>query len=162
MKSIRFYNVIFPLWLLIMFPVPALATLLCVLGNGLIDGTVLYFGAKRQSVKMGKRVFFKTWLKVFVTGWTMDFLVALLLLLMCIFLPYELSTAIQMDVFSHFGAFLIVTCATALTAGLIYLVNLKLSFKKLEASVEQKKKMALYMAVWTAPYLFYLPTIWFY
>ena len=79
-----------------------------------------------------------------------------------IFLPYELSTAIQMDVFSHFGAFLIVTCATALTAGLIYLVNLKLSFKKLEASVEQKKKMALYMAVWTAPYLFYLPTIWFY
>ena len=89
MKSIRFYNVIFPLWLLIMFPVPALATLLCVLGNGLIDGTVLYFGSKRQSVKMGKRVFFKTWLKVFVTGWTMDFFVALLLLLMCIFLPYE-------------------------------------------------------------------------
>ena len=162
MKQVRLYNVIFPLWLLIMFPVPALATLLCVLGNGLIDGLVLYFGAKRQGVQMGKKRFIFTWLKVFVTGWTMDFLVALALVLISIVLPYELASAIQFDAFSHWGAFVIVTCATALTGCLIYLVNLKLSFRKLDASIKQKKKMALYMAVWTAPYLFYLPTIWFY
>lgn len=74
MKQIRLYNVIFPLWLLIMFPVPALATLLCVVGNGLIDGAVLHYGAKRQQVQMERSVFIKTWLKVFVTGWSMDFL----------------------------------------------------------------------------------------
>ena len=162
MKQVRFYNVIFPLWLLIMFPIPAVATLLCVLGNGLIDALVLYFGAKRQRVTMGKMTFVKTWLKVFVTGWTMDFLVALVLLLVSIVLPYELASAIQFDAFSHWGAFVIVTCAVVLTAYLIYVVNLKLSFRKLDISIEQKKKMALYMAVWTAPYLFYLPTIWFY
>ncbi len=162
MKQVRFYNVIFPLWLLIMFPIPAVATLLCVLGNGLIDALVLYFGAKRQSVTMGKMTFVKTWLKVFVTGWTMDFLVALVLLLVSIVLPYELAFAIQFDVLSHWGAFVIVTCAVVLTAYLIYVVNLKLSFRKLDVSIEQKKKMALYLALWTAPYLFYLPTIWFY
>ena len=162
MKQVRLYNVIFPLWLLIMFPVPAVATLLCVLGNGLIDALVLHFGAKRQNVQMERWTFVKTWLKVFLTGWSMDFIVAFALLLVSVVLPHELAYAVQFDVFSHWGGFVIVTCATALTGYLIYLVNLKLSFKKLDVSVEQKKKMALYLALWTAPYLFYLPTIWFY
>ena len=162
MKKIRLYNVIFPLWLLIMFPIPALYTLLCVLGNALIDGAVLHFGMKHCHLSLSKKDFFKTWLKVFAAGWTSDFIAAAVLLGVSIFLPHEMAYAIQYNVFTNPVGFVIVLLATVFAAVLIYILNLKLSFRKLDWPLSDKKKMARILAVFTAPYLFFLPTTWFY
>ena len=58
-------------------------------------------------------------------------------------------------------AFFWVTGCVLLTAFLIYRLNLGWCLKKADLDDGQKKKIALSLAVFTAPYLFYLPTVWF-
>ena len=63
--------------------------------------------------------------------------------------------------FTNIFAFFWVTGCVLLTAFLIYRLNLGWCLKKADLDDGQKKKIALSLAVFTAPYLFYLPTIWF-
>ncbi|MEB3088353.1 hypothetical protein VJJ19_07950, partial [Parvimonas sp. D4] len=43
----------------------------------------------------------------------------------------------------------------------IYIVNLIYSIKNLDIETEDKKNFALYLAIFTAPYIFYSPTLIF-
>ena len=52
--------------------------------------------------------------------------------------------------------------ATIITSFFIYLFNYKSSFKYLSIEENSKKKLAISLAIFTAPYLFFLPTMWFY
>ena len=45
---------------------------------------------------------------------------------------------------------------------LIYVFNDKIALRKLEVEEPIRKRVARNMAIFTAPYLFFLPTIWFY
>ena len=64
------------------------------------------------------------------------------------------------------GKSTLLRCATLLEkmdAGeLIYLFNLKVSFRKLDWPLKEKRKAALVLAVLTAPYLFLFPSILLY
>lgn len=58
-------------------------------------------------------------------------------------------------------SFLLVTIAIVVAAMFIYIFNYNFSFKKVYEgkyiSREEKKKLSLILAIFTAPYLFYLP-----
>ena len=63
---------------------------------------------------------------------------------------------------NNFGAFSLLTLCIVLVAYYIYRFNYKWCLEKADLDDTQRKKVALSLAVFTAPYLFYLPTEWFY
>ena len=74
----------------------------------------------------------------------------------------NIANAVCYNPFESVFSVLWVTVCVIITAFLIYLFNYKFCLNKLNLLDEQKKKIALSLAIFTAPYLFYLPTAWFY
>ena len=68
--------------------------------------------------------------------------------------------AVQYNPFLNIYGFIWVTICFTLSAAVIYIINRKICLKRLPITDEQKHKIALSLAVFTAPYLFYLPTVW--
>lgn len=164
-NKVKLYNVMFPVWLLWLFPQIWLIALPV---NFLIDLPVLMLTMHHVGVtdlqKNIKCVILKTWL----CGFAADF-VGALVLTGIYFLPIRDDTTfglwwyarvaypIVYNAFSTAEGFLIVTVCVALSAFVIYLLNYKFCLKKAALTEIQKKKTALSLAVFTAPYLFYVP-----
>lgn len=74
----------------------------------------------------------------------------------------NITNAVSFNPFRSIFAILWVTICVAITAILIYIFNYKVVLKKSNLEESQKKKLALSLAVFTAPYTFYIPTQWFY
>lgn len=169
-KKVKLYNIIFPIWLLWLVP----TTWIIVLpANFLIDLTVIILTLKYLKIhdikQKVKPVIVKTWLYGFVA----DFIGTVFM---------SLSTFIDFDITTPFGkwwfenitnpvayspfsspyAILWTAVCVLIAAVFIYRFNYKICFKKLDAEDSQKKKLALSLAVFTAPYLFFLPTSWFF
>ena len=60
--------------------------------------------------------------------------------------------------FENIYAFLLVAIAVIIAGLCIYSLNLKNSFSKIDIEAKDKKKLAFYMAIFTAPYLFFVPS----
>ena len=71
---------------------------------------------------------------------------------------HNITEAVMVNPFSSVGGFLWTAVCVALAGGIIYLLNLKFCLKKTTLDLAQKRKLALAMALVTAPYLFFLPT----
>ncbi len=69
---------------------------------------------------------------------------------------------VSQNPFQSFPAFLLVLLVVALCGVLIYWFNRKLTFRKVDLPARSKHILSLYMAIFTAPYLFFLPTEWLY
>ena len=160
MKKDRFYNILFPLWFFLFIPSTWLF-LITFLGNAAIDSLVLALGCK-----MNHRPFVTTWKKsflwVFAFGYLADFLGGALLFILSTVLDNPLAYAMLFNPFSSFAGFLLVALMVAVAGELIYLFNLKVSFRKLDWPLKEKRKAALVLAVLTAPYLFLFPSILLY
>lgn len=159
--EIRLYNVLFPIWLLVFLPTPFWLILIPV--NYLIDRIVLYFSLPEEIRKPFCRR--HTW-KVCIAGFLADFagglfLFAALLLSDAFFADNEFAYALSMNHFSHPLALLCVLCAIALSLGLIFLLD-RWILRKSGLDPEQAKHSALFLALFTAPYLFLIPSGWFY
>ena len=168
-KEVRLYNVIFPIWMLLLFPQ---MWLISMPANLVIDFLVLYFSMKylkiEQPVEKAKSVILKTWAIGFasdIAGGIIMFMAAL-----CDFdieTPFgkwwydNLTNAVMYNPFESIVAFLFVTMCVIISAVFIYFINYKWCLKALEITDTERKKIALYLAIYTAPYLFYLPTKWF-
>lgn len=169
-KTIKLYNLIFPIWLLWIIP----TTWIIVLpANFLIDITVVMLTFRYLKIteirKKTKAVILKTW----IYGFAADFIGTALMLLSNL-IDFDTDTrfghwwyenilnAVAYDPFSSPYSILWITVCVMITAFFIYMFNYRLCFKKLDIEEAQKKKLALSLAVFTAPYLFYLPTSWFF
>ena len=73
----------------------------------------------------------------------------------------EIVDAVAFHPFQNIFAFLIVTLFVIITAIIIFLGNYFLCFRDTKLEKPQRKILALSLAIFTAPYLFYLPTEWF-
>ena len=169
-NSIKLYNVIFPIWLLWLIPITWLVVLPA---NFFIDLLVVVLTMKYLKVpdiKMNaKSVIFKVW----IFGFIADFIgTASMVMSKLIDFNYKtqhgkwwytnIANAVCYNPFESVFSVLWVTVCVIITAFLIYLFNYKFCLNKLNLLDEQKKKIALSLAIFTAPYLFYLPTAWFY
>lgn len=167
--SATLYNVIFPIWMLWMFPA---AWLVILPANLLIDFLVarLSLGAMKVegACKIAKSVILRIWLMGFVA----DFAGTALMVFPTLvdfhgtaigeWWYANLTNPVSYDPFASPWGALWVTMCVALSAVCIYWLNRKFSLKKTALTGEQKHKAALALALFTAPYLFYLPTAWFY
>ncbi len=143
----KLYNVLFPFWMLMLFPV---TWLVVIPGNFIIDSLVLI--AATFALKLsGKKEFFKKHiLRVYLFGMLSDIAGAGLMLIMM--MGFELG---------HMGDELYMTVpALLLSAALIFAFNYKVSFKDCEKVL--RLKMALIFTVATAPYTFLIPSSWLY
>ncbi len=169
-NDIKLYNLIFPIWLLWLIPVTWIVVLPA---NFLIDLLVVVLTMKYlkvQDIKINaKSVIFKVW----IFGFAADFIgTALMFMANVITFNYEtelgkwwyenITNAVSYNPLENIYSVLWVTACVIITAFFIYLFNYKFCLEKSNLDNGQRKKLALSLAVFTVPYLFYLPTSWFF
>ncbi|MDD3303843.1 MAG: hypothetical protein PHP54_02905 [Clostridia bacterium] len=159
----RLYNVIFPIWFLILFPI---VWLIVLPANFIIDTIVILLALKLLKVTNLKETYKKTIIKVWLFGFIADFIGALLLIAIQFIstgtFMSDVVAALAYNPFTNIYALLITILAIIISAIAIYLFNVKISLKKVDLEVKTKKKIALALSIFTAPYLFLYPSAMLY
>lgn len=161
-RETRLYNLIFPIWLLWLVPPVWLISLA---GNFFVDLLVIFLALRCLRVEDWRRQ-----MKLIVwRSWIFGFLADLAGT--AVLLPSQLldggewyqnvQFTVAYDPFGSVWAFLWVTAGVLAAAVCIYFFNRGPALKKAVLTEGQKHRLALSMAVFTAPYLFYLPMKWF-
>lgn len=144
-KEIRFYNILFPIWMLMLIPTAWIAVLPI---NFIVDSLVILITMKAIGVKYKGKMYRKSILKVWIFGFVADMIGAGALL-----------GAMYADIFR--GDEIYITLPAMLIAALfIFIFNYKISFK--EYNKATRLKMAINLAIFTAPYTFLIPISWIY
>ncbi|MCF0142061.1 MAG: hypothetical protein HUJ75_01655 [Parasporobacterium sp.] len=146
-QDVKLYNVLFPLWMVMLFP---LAWLVVLPGNFVIDSIVLIIGMFLFKVSEKKQFYKKHILKIFAFGMVSDIVGAGFMLLCFV----VLSLGRMGD------EWYITVPAIIISAALIFIFNYFITFKKEEKPL--RLKMALLFTIVTAPYTFLVPSGWLY
>ena len=145
-KQVRLYNVLFPLWFLMIFPVTWLIVLP---GNFLIDSLVLIVTLRVLKITDKKAWYKRYILKIFGFGMLADVIGAAFLFLMMILEVYDIRNELLLTI-----------PALLISAGLIFVFNYFVTFRRAEKKT--RLRLALTFAIATAPYTFLIPTGWVY
>lgn len=168
-KDVKLYNVIFPIWLLAIFPV---TWLVIIPANFIIDSLVICFSMKKCGVQDIKEKYKKTILKVVCFGFLAD-VVGGLFMIASQYIPFELfmkdttwitrkfTSPVMYNPLESLLSLIWVLAAMAISSTLIYFWNYKFSFKNIEEEPKVRKKLSLILAIITTPILFLVPTEWF-
>lgn len=150
----KLYNVLFPIWMLMWYP---LLFVILIPANYLMDTFVLSFSLMDESLRKPFRR--KHSWKICLMGFLADFIGSAFLFAIIMLTDgnNELVNAICFDPFHNLLAFLIILVAVAISAVLLYFGDLWI-LKKAGLDERQAKRSALFMAILTAPYLFFFPT----
>ncbi len=158
-KEIRLYNMIFPLWLLIWIPSYLWFFLIPV--NYLIDSLVLCLSLKDHEDR--KRFCLKHSWKICIAGFLADLIgsASLLIAVLNMDQTKDLVDFVTYNPLANVLSFLIVIIAVLISAICIYLSD-RWILLRTGLDIRQAKKSAFCMALFTAPYLFLIPTQWFF
>lgn len=152
-KDVKLYNLIFPMWsiyfcgiiffplLLVLFPL-----------NFIVDTIVLLLLFRWLKLSNKKELYWDSIGQVWGFGFLADFIASGLLM--------GISSAVRLpfnEYTMNIGTILFSTVGVVLAGFLIYFFHMKFVWKKIGIGEEEKKKIALGMAILTAPYLMYLP-----
>ncbi len=160
MKQTRLYNIILPIWLLLLFPQ---VWLIAVPGNLIVDCAVLLI-ALAALKHPGKAAVLKSlWWKFWLLGFAADAAgIAWMLLGWALSLlwggAWENTVAhITHNAFAHPLAFLWTLTGVAIAGVSIYCFDKRAMRSCPQLTGRQKHRIALTMAVFTAPWLFFIP-----
>ncbi len=146
-NSCKLYNVLFPFWMILLFPE---VWLIVLPGNFIIDSLVLIFSMMILRVAEKKTFYRKHIWRIYAFGMLSDVVGAAYMLL--------LMTAFEVG---SMGDELYLTLpALVISAVLIFVLNYFATFKKTDART--RLWSALIVAVATAPYTFLIPSSWLY
>lgn len=153
-RSVRLYNVMFPIWFLFFFPQMWLIVLPV---NFLVDSLVLYLSAKRQGVEEPVPLWKQYILPVWGVGFASDLLGAGL-----IFAIYSVVAELPgiVEVFNPIlfpGTTLISIPGVVLAGFAIYWINRKLTFRRSFMDPAVIHRLCLHLAIVTAPYTMLIP-----
>ena len=146
-RDIKLYNVLFPFWMLMLFPQ---VWLIILPGNFMIDSLVLLISLKLFKI-CEKKQWYKTYiLKIFAFGMLSDIIGSAYMLFMM--LVFEVG---------YMGDELYLTIPGLVMASVwIFVLNYCVTFKDLDKKL--RFKLALIFAIVTAPYTFLVPSSWLY
>ena len=169
-KEIRLYNVFFPVWLLLLFyPLYWIAVLPVNFGVDLLVIVLTLRALHTEDIKTKAK---KSIWKVWGFGFAADILGGILMFstqFIGMFLEKHFPAAdtwwydnmvnsTMFNAFENIFAFLWVLLCVAFSGLLIYLFNNKIALKKAITDPAERKKLALALAIFTAPYTFFIPT----
>lgn len=170
-KQSKLHNVMFPIWMLLLFPITWIVVLPL---NFLIDLLVLWLALKAFKVPERKPIIKKAVFFTWICGFLADGVGAALMMTPTLINPPmitggfdrwwidHMANAVAFNPFDNIFSFLWVFVSTAISALLIYLLNYFLCLRKSGLDKRIKRKTALCLALFTAPYLFFLPSFWLY
>ncbi len=146
-KEIRLYNVLFPFWMLLLFPQ---VWLIVLPGNFIIDSLVLMLSMCCLKIQNRKEFYKQNILKIFGFGILSDIVGSAYMLIM--------MTCLQIG---RMGDELHLTLpALIISAVCIFILNCFVTFRKCDKPT--RIKLALIFAIITAPYTFLVPSSWLY
>ena len=161
--EIRLYTMIMPLWMIAAF-IPQL-WLIVLPANWLIDFLVLWLTMKFLKLERpGALAVRNVWL-TWMFGFAADLVGGLLMIAPSLGMSvgkdlfYYGITRVLNNPFYDIWSFLWTTFGVVVTAVLIFIYNRYIVLKKADMTEVQKRKIALSLAIFTAPYLFYLPAM---
>lgn len=151
-KGERLYNVILPVWMLWIFPA---AWPVILGGNLLIDGLVLLGALTALHLADRGRLMKRLLWRVYLLGFAADAAGAALLWCALFLFPEEAVYPFAAGGINPFG-FFVTLLGVGLSGVCIYFFD-RAALKKAEAlTADQRRKIALIMAVVTAPWTFFL------
>ena len=146
-NDIKLYNVLFPFWMLLMFP-QAWAVVLP--GNFIIDSLVLIISMFVLKMSEKKQFYKHHILKIFVVGMLSDIIgAAYMFLLMLAFGVGNMGDELYLTI-----------PALVISAALIFVFNYFITFKRDDKVL--RLKLSLIFTIVTAPYTFLVPSSWLY
>ncbi len=146
-KEVKLYNVLFPFWMLLLFPQ---LWLIVIPGNFIIDSIVLLVSMLLFKISDKKDFYKKNILKIFSFGMVSDIIGSAYMLIMMIGLQI-----------GRMGDELYLTLpALIISAICIFILNYFITFRNLSKGM--RFKLALIFAIITAPYTFLVPSSWLY
>lgn len=146
-KDVTLYNVLFPLWMLLLFPVTWLIVLP---GNFIIDSVVLIISMLIMKMPEKKAFYKRNILEIYGFGLLADAIGSVYMLIMM--LGFELG---RMG-----DEWYITVPALIISSAMIFVLNYFVTFKKYEHKT--RLYLALIFAIVTAPYTFLTPSRWLY
>ena len=146
-KSVKLYNVLFPVWFLMLLPQLWLVILP---GNFIIDSLVLVVSMYALKITEKKAFYKQHILKIFLFGMLSDIIGAAYLFVMA----FVFELGIMGDELYLTGPALLIA------AGMIFVFNYFVTFKSEEKPL--RLRFALIFAIVTAPYTFLIPSRWIY
>ena len=146
-SGIKLYNVLFPVWMLLLFPQ---VWLIVLPGNFIIDSLVFLISMRVLKITLKKQWYKKHILQIFAFGMLSDLIGAASLL--GVMMAFEIGVR---------GDELYLTVpAMLLSAGMIFVLNYFVTFRKGDRGL--RMKLALIFAIVTAPDTFFIPPSWLY
>lgn len=161
MKQTRLYNVIFPIWMLFLFPQ---VWLIALPGNLLIDCCVVFCTLLSLRHAHKWAVLKKIWWKIWLFGFAADFVgIALLMpaMFMTGYLPEPWDSWVEPVMYNCWKSPLALfwtMAAVALSGLCIYFFD-KLAMRKCDLLTDRERHLvALWLAIFTAPWMFFIPS----
>ena len=146
-KSVKLYNVLFPFWMLLLFPQ---VWLIVLPGNFIIDSIVFLVSLAALKIADKKQWYRHHILKIFLFGMLSDVIgAAYMLFLMAVFEVGQMGDELYLTV-----------PALCISGALIFIFNYFITFRKTESAL--RRKFSLILAIVTAPYTFLIPSSWLY
>ncbi len=153
-RDITLYNMIFPIWMIILFPP---FWLFAIPLNFIIDSIVFILSLKHLKMIEKKKIYRKSILKIFFYGFLSDIIGSIIIFMIADIDRYEdLLHPLAYEPATTPLTFLIMATVIAFVGILIYFLNKKFSFRKIDITAREKHKLSLYLAVFTAPYTYML------
>lgn len=146
-KETRLYNVLFPFWMLLLFPITWLVVLP---GNFIIDSLVLIVSMYCLKIEEKKSFYIQNIFQIFGFGMLSDFIGAVYMLILVI--GFEMGRMGDEWYLTVPALFISATC--------IFALNYFVTFRKYEKHL--RVKLSLIFAIITAPYTFLVPSSWIY
>ena len=165
-KSIKLYNLIFPVWIVWLYPVTWVGIVPL---NILVDFLVTLLALKLMKIENPFAIIKKSLAKTVALGFVADIIATAVLMILSFGITgtrntfakwfYDnISIPILNDYYETPWGILVMILAVMFAGFLVYVFNRKFSFRHTDLSESQIKKVSVTLAIITAPYLFLIPT----
>lgn len=145
-NGVRLHNVLFPFWMLLLFPQ---VWLIVLPGNFILDSLVLIISMLVLKISEKKQWYKRYILPIYGFGMLSDLMGSAYMLLMVVLEVGVMGDELYLTV-----------PALIISAVLIFVLNYFVTFKKIDKAL--RWKLSLIFAIVTAPYTFLVPSSWLY
>lgn len=151
----KMYSLVLPIWLLLV--ANPLIWFMILPVNFLVYTLVLIIACIFFKIADIKKIYKRSILKMLIYGMVADFAGGIILLGASKLNPDGAFTNIAYNPCSSWITVTYICICIILSAVLSYFFNYKITFKNIDIKRSQKKGLALFIAIFTAPYMFFYP-----